>query len=524
MMENTSSQKKIGLFSATALGVSSILGSGWLFAPYQATLEAGPAAIISWILGAFVIILLSICFSEIAALYPRRGLSAIIPTLSHNKYFAFTFAIANWLGVIAVVALEADATIQYLIHLIPTFEPYLYCHDHLTSLGNSLSVGLVILFTLINYWGAATLIKANNIFAIIKVIIPVFISIVILATAFHPSNFTHINHSFIPYGGESILTAILSTGIIVSFNGFQSVISFSSEIHKPHRVIPASIIIAVLFCLGVYLLIQVAFIAGVPPKMLDSGWQHLELNAPIVQIMGLMGLGIYSTVIYAGATITPSGTAIAFTGTSTRMFTAMARNEQMPTFFDKVHPIYGISRRSLLFNALLAILFIEVFRSWHSLAEVLGLFHVISYLPVPIALWVLRDKISPNKYLFRVPFGKTLSLLLFIFFTYLFTLSHIRTTLGLLAIFGTFLMIFIVVNSRSIMDFLGIIKRLWSLLFYFVLLVLLTAISPCNLNYYSQLQFFTLTTIVSLFCFICLLRTARLDVEIIRSAISLYKE
>ncbi len=231
MLKGTSrvNKKIIGVTSATALGISSIIGSGWLFAPYRAAAVAGPAAILSWVIGATIVILLGLCFAEIAALYPSRGLSAIIPTLSHNIYFAFPFAIANWLGIVAVIALEADATIEYLINLFPHLRPPLFIHHELTLFGDSFSIVLVILFSLLNFWGAKTLVKTNNIFAVIKVIVPVFIGIAILVTAFHAKNFITYRHSFMPYGVSSILTAILSTGIVVAFNGFQTVISFANE-------------------------------------------------------------------------------------------------------------------------------------------------------------------------------------------------------------------------------------------------------------------------------------------------------
>ena len=93
----TKKSNKIGLLSAIFLGVSAIMGSGWLFAPYRASLIAGPAAIYAWIIGAVLVGLLSLGYAELAAVYPKRGLSAIIPTLSHNKFFGFPFALANWL-------------------------------------------------------------------------------------------------------------------------------------------------------------------------------------------------------------------------------------------------------------------------------------------------------------------------------------------------------------------------------------------------------------------------------------------
>ena len=181
-------KKKMGLFSAVALGVSAIIGSGWLFAAYKTADVAGPAALLSWIIGAFIIGLLAMCFAEIAALYPRRGLSAIIPTMSHNKYFGFPFAIANWLGVVAVIPLEATATVQYLITLAPQWSNYLFYEGALTPVGTLLSVLLEVLFSLVNFWGARSFIKTNNVFAILKVIIPIVVALAIMFVSFHPCN------------------------------------------------------------------------------------------------------------------------------------------------------------------------------------------------------------------------------------------------------------------------------------------------------------------------------------------------
>lgn len=65
-------KKKIGLISTIFLGISSIIGSGSLFVPYKAAAIAGPAAILSWIIAGGIVLLLALCFSELAALYPKR--------------------------------------------------------------------------------------------------------------------------------------------------------------------------------------------------------------------------------------------------------------------------------------------------------------------------------------------------------------------------------------------------------------------------------------------------------------------
>jgi len=500
------SKKNIGLVSATFLGISCVIGSGWLFSPFKTAAIAGPAALITWVVSGVLMLLLALCFAEVASLYPKRGLSAIIPSLSHNKFFGFPFAIANWLGIVAVIGLEADATIQYLMNLTPQLKPLLYSHDQLTWAGNSLSIGLVIIYCLINYWGAKTLTKANNVLSILKVLVPIMTALVFISVAFHHENFISVNNSFLPYGYKSILGAILTTGIIISFNGFQSIVSFASEIKKPERTIPLSLVVSLLFCLAVYLLLQVAFIGAVPPDMLANGWHQLQFSAPMIQLSVLLGLSVFTSIIYFGATIAPSGAGVAFTGTSTRMFTAMARNGQMPSFFDTSHPKYNVSRRSLIANTVLAVLFLIMFRSWSQLAEFLSLFHVISYLPIPIALCVFRNAIVTRNYPFRLWGGRLVALIVFTLFTYLFTMGHLKTISDIFLLFIAFQVAFITLNVKSMGEAFYAIKQCLGIIIYFAGLWVLTFISPIRGTGINETLYTSIVIVFSIIAFFGLIK------------------
>lgn len=516
-------KKKITLLPATALGVSAIIGSGWLFAPYKAATIAGPAALFSWIIGASLVGFLALCFAEIAALYPRRGLSAIVPTLSHNKFFGFPFAVANWLGVVAVIPLEATASVQYLINLVPSLRDYFFMNAALTPLGTSISVLLVIVFTLVNYWGAKTLIKTNNIFAIIKVVIPVITVLCILAVSFHPTNLTLYGDTMIPYGVRSVFTAILSSGIIVAFNGFQTVVAFSSEISKPHKTIPLALIYSVVFCLIIYLMLQFSFTVGMKPDLVSQGWQSIKMSAPIVQLTIMLGLGVLTSIIYIGAIVAPSGTAIALLGTSSRMFTAMARNKQVPIYFDNKDPVVGISRRSLIFNMFLAIIFLLLFKSWSTLAIILSLLHIMAYLPIPIALCVFRKRIKPKRYSFLLPCGRLISFILFVSFTCLFSMADIRTMELLLSMIAAFQFVFIALNTRSWADLKAAVSQTGFLFVYFTLLYAVKDISflyPSGVINYYHIIIVVMIAILSFFVFI---RQSRNDVDLLHSAATIYK-
>lgn len=516
-------KKSIGLMSATFLGVSSIIGSGWLFAPYNCAVVAGPGSMLCWIIGAIIICLLAMCFAEVAVLYPKRGLSAIIPTISHNKFFGFPFAIANWLGIIAVVTLEAVATVQYLTWLIPSVQHYFYYQNQLTFLGNCLSVLLVCCYCLVNYWGAKILTKTNNPLSLLKITIPIVTALVIIGVTFHPQNFTYVGNTIMPYGYKSVFTAILTTGIIISFNGFQTAISFSSEISNPKKVIPLSMLLAIILCAGVYLLLQIAFIGGLPSELLTNGWKSLEFSAPMVQLVGIIGVGTLVPLIYFGATIAPSGAAVAFTGSATNMSTAMANNQQLPRYFGVVNPIYGISRRALLFNTGLAIIFLFLFKSWSEIAQVLSLFHLISYLPIPIALCVFRGVVKHEKYSFFLPWGRVIAALLFVFFTYLFAMASLKTATDLMLMLAIFQAIFIALQVKSFKGFFSAIKQCFWLLLYFSIMLVFVWISPNNNHLFSESLFNVLVIGFGVVFFFILSKTETGDVAIMDAAVNIYK-
>jgi amino acid transporter len=493
---------QIGLGSATFIGISSMIGSGWLFASFATAQVAGGGAIIAWVIGAFIILLLGLVFSEIAALYPTRGLSAIVPTISHNKYYGFPFAIANWLGIVAVIALEATASVEYFIHIFPQMETIFYVDSQLTIWGTLFALVFIALYTLLNFWGIALLAKANNYIVVFKLVVPLGTAIMVMVTAFHAENFD-TGGSFMPNGFNGVFSAVLTTGIIVAFNGFQTVISFANEIKNPQRTIPLSITIAILFTLFVYLLLQIAFIGGMPPEKLINGWKALDFDAPMVTLTGLIGLHFMAIILYADAMVSPAGTAITFVGASTRMFTAMSRKQQVPHYFSHVDKKINMSRRSLIFNIMIAIFFLISFHSWEGLAEILGLFHIISYLSIPIALVVFRRVLDRDSYPFRLPLGGPIAIFLFAFFNYLFTMVTFKTGMNVVIVLMVFQIIFIVLDKEK--ESLGdAFQKSYPIFSYFIMMLLFTYMSPNNANLLDNMIFIPLVVVFSIFSFYAL--------------------
>lgn len=62
----------------TFIGLGAIFGSGWLFSASHVASQAGPAGILSWIIGGFAVLILGIIYCELGAALPRAG--GIIPS------------------------------------------------------------------------------------------------------------------------------------------------------------------------------------------------------------------------------------------------------------------------------------------------------------------------------------------------------------------------------------------------------------------------------------------------------------
>jgi amino acid transporter len=79
-----------------------------------------------------------------------------------------------------------------------------------------------------------------------------------------------------------------------------------------------------------------------------------------------------------------------YTATTARMLYGMERNGTLPRILGTVHPKYGVPRPAMWVNLVVAFMFLFVFRGWGTLAAVISVATIISYLTGPISVMTLR--------------------------------------------------------------------------------------------------------------------------------------
>lgn len=388
-------KRSIGVFQLTLIGITSIIGSGWLFGAFNSAKIAGPAALLAWFIGASALLLVALTIAEVGSFFPQSGGIARYLEYTHGSLSGFLSGWINWLGIVACLPTEAAASVQYLSSLQGFKSLYDQSTGNMSNQGLLVSSILMIGYFFLNYWTLKIFLRSTTMVTIFKLIIPVLSVVTIMWAGFHPGNFGHDVHTFAPYGFNAVFIAVAAGGVIFAFNGFQSIVNFAGEAKNPHRTIPIALVSSILICLVIYLILQTGFIGALTPHDLANGWHGLNFSSPFVQLALSYNLNLIAMLLYVDAVISPSGTGIAYMGSTARMLFGMQKSGYMPKFTGGLHPKYLIPRNAMWVSLILGFLFLWIFRGWGNLANVISIMNTLSYVAGPLAVAGLRY-ISPE--------------------------------------------------------------------------------------------------------------------------------
>ncbi len=408
------SDKKLGrslnTWDLLFLSLGGIIGSGWLFATYSASYTAGPASIISWLIGGIIVLIIALNYSELGAMIPRSGAISRYGQYSHGNLAGYFMAWAYFLSAVSVPAIEAEAVVEYAAPYIKG----LYNGVVLEPIGILFAALLMLLFFFLNYMGIRIMGKANTGMTWYKLIIPIATIIALVSVRFNVTNFTTLytesavtSSAFMPYGFAPVMAAVSTSGIVFSFLGFRQALDYGGEASKPQRSIPIATIGSVLIGILIYVFLQVAFVGamnfgalGIP----NGAWSLLapvngvyinpaitSLNsAPFASIASSVGLVMLTYVLFANAYISSSGTLNVYMGTSMRTLYGTAALGYLPDSLIKVDKKRHIPVLPLVLSLIIGIVFFAPFPSWYKMVGFITSATVFTYLVGGPALRSLR--------------------------------------------------------------------------------------------------------------------------------------
>jgi amino acid transporter len=414
-------KREIGLIGLLWASVGSIIGSGWLFSAQKALVAAGPAAVISWVIGGVAILILGLVHAELGGMYPVSGGSARFPHYAFGGAAGASFGWFSWLQAATVAPIEVSAVINYATHY-SFAEGWLNTNSAeptLTTSGLIVAIVLMAIISSINFLGVRALATTNSAATWWKVGVPLAtIFVVAIAGGLHPSNFTAAD-GFAPDGAKGVLAAVATSGIIFAYLGFEQADQLAGESRNPKRDIPFAVIGSVVIGVVIYIALQLVFLLALPSSAIGKTWSEVgdglytAFTGPWAQLAALVGLGWLATILYIDAVISPAGTGLIYTASTSRVSYGLSRNGYFPEWFEWLNkarvPWIGV-----ITSFIVGCICFLPFPSWQSLVGLITSASVLMYAGAPLSLGVFRRKLPNADRPYRLPAAGFMAPLAFI--------------------------------------------------------------------------------------------------------------
>lgn len=406
------------------LSIGTVIGSGWLFGVLAADAVAGPAAVISWVVGGVFMMLIALVYAEVAGMLPRSGALVRYPYLTYGGFIGVLIGWAYLLAGSATAPIESEAVITYIGGKFPGLDLTRTAQGVkvLTGSGIGLALVLILVFFVVNYFGVRFLAEVNRWVVWWKLIIPT-LTFLFLFFLFRASNFTALPGGFAPFGAAPVLQALPLAGVIFAYTGFRQALEYGGEARNPQRDLPLAVIGSLVITTGIYVLLQVAFTgalsfskAGLNP----GAWGALEsskwASGPFYSALATSGvgaLGAFAMVLLIDAAVSPAGTGWIAMGSTARNFYGLGVHDSLPRLFRRLNR-FRIPWIGLLAALVVGCLFLVPVPSWYTLVGYATDATVLTYILGGLSVPILRRTAGELHRPFRLPAARVLAPLSFL--------------------------------------------------------------------------------------------------------------
>lgn len=358
--------RSLGFFETFAIGTGTMIGAGIFILPAIAISEAGPASIISFLIGGLISMATAISVAELATGMPKAGGSYYFISRAMGASFGAVIGLGAWLALVFKGSFALVGLADYFFVLYP-----------IPVLTISIIAGLILL--LINYLGARSSGSLQNIIVIfLLIILTIFVTqglFIIDAAKFSP---------FMPYGPTSVFA---TTGLIfISYLGITQLAAISEEVKDPAKNLPRALIASVVTVTLIYIGVMIVISGALTFE--ESINTHTPLVDVAVMIDGTFGKFM---IVLAGlfATISTANAAIL---SSSRFPFAMGRDKLIPEWFVKIHNKHETPHRSIIVSGSVMILLLLVFNV-EQLAKLGSTFNILIYVLINASVIILRKRL-----------------------------------------------------------------------------------------------------------------------------------
>jgi APA family basic amino acid/polyamine antiporter len=334
--------RQLGVYSATALVVSNMIGTGIFTTSGFLAADLGSPSLVLWIwvVGAVCALFGAFCYSELGINMPSSGGEYVYLTQAYGPTWGFmTGWVSFFAGFSAPIAAAALAFSDYLAQ----FFPALHLEGSHVLFGSGewkvtfgwaqiVACLLVLLFTTINIFGVQRVARLQNVLTGAKVLI--LVSFIVLAFTVGHGDWAHFSMNATRTSTNSIPTQFVISlfFIYVAYSGWNAATYVAEELKQPSRTLPLALTVGTILVAALYVGLNFVFMYAAPLEDLKGELAVGALAAS--RLFGPQVAGIFSALM----ALSLMSTVNAMVTIGPRVYYAMAKNGAFLAVAAKVHP------------------------------------------------------------------------------------------------------------------------------------------------------------------------------------------
>jgi len=435
-------KQTLGLFSATAIVIGSMIGSGVYIVDADIARGVGSPALLlgAWIVTAVLTTIGALSYGELAAMMPKAGGQYVYLREALGPLWGFLFGWTLFLviqtGTIAAVCVAFGkflgvffpgvSTTHWLWHIahVPALRvgPMVVGNMEIgVSTANLTGICIVVLLAVVNIFGVSLGALIQNVFtsakaialaALILLAFTVGRSTEAIAANFGPgwqnfwtnANWGSLHSVQVGVGGPIalvsvvVILAVVQVGSLFSADAWNNVTFTAGEVKNPKRNLPLSLILGTGFVLTVYFLVSVGYLLVLPmhgdpngTTVMARGIQYASEDRVATAALGQIFPGVGALLMAAAILISTFGCANGMTLAGARVYYAMSKDGLFFKSVGKLHPKYKTPVAGLLVQMVWTVI-LCVSGSYGQLLDYIIFAELLFYILTIVGLFVLRVK------------------------------------------------------------------------------------------------------------------------------------
>ena len=350
-MDGHDLKRTLKLFPATNLVVANMIGAGIFTTSGLLLQQLGSPLLMMglWIAGGALALLGALCYGELGAAMPRAGGEYVyLSELFHPVFGFLTGWVSFFAGFSAPLAASALGFSAYVASAVPATVGW----GNPDLARQLLAIAAIGGLTLVHVRGIEFGSRVQNVLTVGKVAL--ILGLVIAGFALGQGDLGHFREGdAIERGIGGWKTAGLSLmWIMFAYSGWNAAAYIGSEIERPERNLPRSLLLGTGIVLVLYLALNALYVYAVPPVAMAGvipigGVTTARLFGPSAEtvIALLIAFALLSSI-----------SAIIIIGP--RVYYAMARDGYFFHAVSDVHPTFRVPAKSIVLQSLLAMVMV----------------------------------------------------------------------------------------------------------------------------------------------------------------------